>query len=80
MENNASGDWQPTAALEVLKLRARLLERIRAFFSERGVLEVRHRPLRCHDRSGAGDPRHALYRSTVPARARCTCTPHQNSP
>ena len=40
MNNNASGDWQPTAALEVLKLRARLLERIRAFFSERGVLEV----------------------------------------
>ncbi len=35
-----SDDWQPTAALEVLKLRARLLERIRAFFSERGVLEV----------------------------------------
>ena len=40
MENNASGDWQPTAALEVLKLRARLLERARAFFFERGVLEV----------------------------------------
>ncbi|HSD95794.1 MAG TPA: EF-P lysine aminoacylase EpmA [Sulfuricaulis sp.] len=40
MENNASGDWQPTAALEVLKLRARLLERARAFFSERSVLEV----------------------------------------
>jgi len=40
MTTDASGDWQPTAALEVLKLRARLLERIRAFFSERGVLEV----------------------------------------
>jgi lysyl-tRNA synthetase class 2 len=40
MNNNASGEWQPTAALEVLKLRARLLERLRAFFSERGVLEV----------------------------------------
>jgi len=40
MRPDTSGDWQPTAALEVLKLRARLLERIRAFFSERGVLEV----------------------------------------
>ena len=33
-------DWRPTATLQVLKLRARLLECIRAFFSERGVLEV----------------------------------------
>lgn len=33
-------DWRPAAALEVLKLRARLLEQIRAFFSERSVLEV----------------------------------------
>ncbi len=33
-------DWRPTTAVEVLKLRARMLERIRAFFLERGVLEV----------------------------------------
>ncbi len=40
MPTSASGDWQPIATLEVLKLRARMLERIRAFFSSRGVLEV----------------------------------------
>ena len=33
-------DWRPSAALAVLKLRARMLERLRAFFSVRGVLEV----------------------------------------
>ncbi|HYA37261.1 MAG TPA: EF-P lysine aminoacylase EpmA [Candidatus Methylomirabilis sp.] len=40
MLSDGSGDWQPTAALDILKLRARILERIRAFFFERGVLEV----------------------------------------
>ena len=32
--------WRPTASLEILKLRARLLGRIRDWFAERGVLEV----------------------------------------
>jgi lysyl-tRNA synthetase class 2 len=40
MTTDTSGDWQPAATLEVLKLRARLLQRLRAFFSARGVLEV----------------------------------------
>lgn len=33
-------DWHPAAPLSNLKLRARILARIRAFFAERGVLEV----------------------------------------
>lgn len=32
--------WCPAAAVETMKLRARMLSRIRAFFSEQGVLEV----------------------------------------
>lgn len=33
-------DWQPTATIEAVRMRARLNEMIRKFFSERGVLEV----------------------------------------
>ncbi len=37
---SAATDWRPTAALETLRLRARLLRLARAFFDERGALEV----------------------------------------
>ncbi len=36
----AGSDWQPTASIGALKLRAMLLARIRAFFTQRNVLEV----------------------------------------
>jgi len=35
-----SGSWQPSASFETLRLRARLNASIRAFFAERGVVEV----------------------------------------
>jgi len=40
MQDPNSGDWRPAATPEILKLRARMLAGIRAFFVERQVLEV----------------------------------------
>ncbi|RDH42495.1 elongation factor P--(R)-beta-lysine ligase [Zooshikella ganghwensis] len=36
----AESDWQPTASLETLKLRADLLSKIRSYFQQQSVLEV----------------------------------------
>ncbi|MGY0504201.1 EF-P lysine aminoacylase EpmA [Luteimonas sp. e5] len=36
----SANDWRPSAAFEAMRLRARLYQRLRAFFAEREVLEV----------------------------------------
>ena len=45
---NPQNDWQPTATIAMLRRRAELLRRIRAFFDERGFFEVQT-PLLSHD-------------------------------
>jgi len=73
-------DWRPTAALDTLRLRARLLATVRAFFAARGVLEVETPCLGAaavtdpHLHSiaarlggvGAGGPERLLYLQTSP--------------
>ena len=49
-EDAGASDWRPTAGLAALRLRARLYAMFRAFFAERGVLEVETPVL-----SGAGN-------------------------
>lgn len=51
-------DWQPAATLEHLRLRARLLAEVRAFFAEQGVWEVETPIL---SRAGASDPHLASF-------------------
>ena len=33
-------DWQPTASLKMIKTRARMLTKLRAFFADKNILEV----------------------------------------
>lgn len=54
--------WQPSAAIETLRFRARLLQKIRDFFAERNILEV-ETPLLC--RHGVTDPHMPLMTSTA---------------
>jgi len=53
IDSAADSDWRPGANLDVLKLRARLLVRIRSFFAARDVLEVDTPALA---RTGCTDP------------------------
>jgi lysyl-tRNA synthetase class 2 len=59
-------DWEPTATLGALRLRARLLDRTREFFAARGVLEVETPILGA---STATDPHIDSLRTTVDSRS-----------
>ena len=51
--DEATADWRPTASLGRLRLRAALRRRLRAWFDERGILEVETPAL---SRAAATDP------------------------
>jgi len=56
-----SGAWQPTAPIENLKKRARILQQIRAFFLDRAVLEV-DTPALSH--AGLSEPNIEVFQTT----------------
>ena len=58
---NGADDWRPTARLDVLALRARVLAAVRGFFAEAGVLEVETPVLSF---SGSTDPALASLSTT----------------
>lgn len=61
--------WQPSAKLEILQQRSQLIQQIRQFFYDRGVLEV-ETPLMCH--TSVTDP----FIESIPALFKA----HPNSP
>jgi lysyl-tRNA synthetase class 2 len=65
-DKDSAGDWPPSASLAALRARARLLALIRAFFAERGVLEV-ETPSLAH--AGASDVHIASLATTCHAGA-----------
>ena len=56
-------NWQPSASLEILKQRARMLQKLRAFFSVRDVLEVETPML---SQAGTTDPNIESFQTTDP--------------
>jgi len=59
-DSTGNNDWRPAASLEVMKIRATLLARIRSFFAQNGVLEVDTPAL---SRFGCTDPAIESFRS-----------------
>ncbi len=75
--------WRPTASLEMLRRRARLLAEIRRFFSEAGVMEV-ETPACSH--FGTTDPAIESLRTrysgpgATQGAPNSTCRPHRSFP
>ena len=72
--------WQPSATIDALRRRAGIINRIREFFAERGVLEV-DTPSLSH--AAVSDPflhplPPSMSRRAAARRRCCICIPHRN--